>query len=486
MPRTTPRAPHRGAVALPAGAPGSARPELRTLWYMGAKTRLCPEFIEGAAADLLPEGGTFLDLCTGTAAVARTLASRYRIFANDVQRFSATIASAHLEGDDRWREHLERLDPEADLRRASDANRRDLEKLFPFALAREAVLLPRVIAEISGNAEERLACAEYRDLVASTPEPRAEAAPGSLPESDPRFRPFAELLPGLLRDRRRDPAGAPFALITAYYGNVYFSLEQSIAIDSLRRAIAAIPAEDRLAERKRALYLAALLHAASVSTSGTSHFAQPRSIARDRELLAVARRRTIDVEAEFHAALAAIRREWGSVPRRPGNRVFRRPAEELLAEGGPLAGEEIGLVYIDPPYTADHYSRFYHLLETLVEYDYPELAVRGGALTRGRYPVAARRFQSSFCSAENVERTFRGLVERSHAIGANLLISYAADQGLLMRRWRDEGVDDPVAHFRALCRETYATVEIRERELLHSGQGDSNRAARELLVLCER
>jgi len=29
-------------------------------------------------------------------------------------------------------------------------------------------------------------------------------------------------------------------------------------------------------------------------------------------------------------------------------------------------------------------------------------------------------------------------------------------------------------------------VETRERELMHSGQGDSNRAARELLVLCER
>jgi len=449
---------------------------------MGAKTRLCPDFIEGAAADLLPEGGTFLDICAGTAAVSRTLAPRYRVLANDVQGFSATIASAHLEGDARWRDQLERLDPEVDLRRALDANRRDLEKLLPIALAREAVLLPRVIAEIAGGAEERPACAEYREFVARTPEPRLDPAV----ESDPYFRPFAELLPALLRDRRRDPSAAPFALITAYHGNVYFSLAQAVVIDSLRRAIAAIPAEDRFAERKRALYLAALLHAASVSTSGTSHFAQPRSIARDRELLAVARRRSIDVEVEFHAALDAIRREWGSVPRREGNRVFRLPASELLSPGGPLAGEGVGLVYLDPPYTQDHYSRFYHLLETLVDYDYPELALRGGALTRGRYPVAERRYQSSFSSAESVERAFREVIERSHALGANLLISYAADQGLLMRRWRAEGIEDPVARFHALCRETYPSVEVRERELMHSGQGDSNRAARELLVLCER
>ncbi len=456
--------------------------EFRTLWYMGAKTRLCPDFIEGAVADLLPVGDTFLDLCVGTGAVARTLAPRHRIFANDVQKFSAVVASAHLEGDAPWRQAIDHLEPDADLRRAFDSNRKDLERLIPLALAREEELLPSLIVELTGGAEETPAADSYRELVAATPDPLLEATR----DSDRRYRPFAERLPGLLHDRRRTPKGVPYALITAYAANVYFGLRQSVAIDSLRRAIDAIPETDRFVARKRTLYLAALLHAASVSTSGTSHFAQPRSIGRDRALLAVARRRSIDIEEEFHTALDAIRREWGTVPRREGNRVFRMPAEALLSPNGPLVEEELGLVYLDPPYTADNYSRFYHLLETLVDYDYPPLAMRGGKLTQGRYPAVERRYQSAFSSRDGVEGAFRSIIEQTHALGANLLISYAADQGLLMRRWREQGVDDPVAHFHALCRETYPRVEVRERELLHSGQGDSNRAARELLVLCER
>ena len=456
--------------------------ELRTIWYMGAKTRLCADFIAGAVADLLPAGGTFLDLCAGTSAVARSFATTHRILANDVQNFSAVIARAHLEGEPEWPAALDHLDPEADLGSAILSHRRSLENLIPLALERETHLLPRVIDEIVGKSEEKPACAEYRELVEATPAPLEEP----LTSIDPRYEKLAEGMPGLLRERRRSPETRPYVLMTTYAGNVYFGLEQAISLDSIRYAIDAIPTTDRWRERKRTLYLAALVQAASVSTSGTSHFAQPRSLAKDRELLAVARRRSLDIEVEFHRALDAIRREWGSAPRLPGNKVFSASADTLLAEGGPLESEGVGLVYLDPPYTSDHYSRFYHVLETLVNYDYPELALRRGELTRGRYPVSEKRFQSPFCSRDQVEQAFRTVIERSHAIGANLLISYAADQGLLMQRYAAAGSENPIAQFRDLCRETYENVEVRERELMHSGQGDSNRAARELLVLCER
>jgi len=482
-----------GPIPTSAGSSGALASDLRTIWYMGAKTRLCAEFIEGAVADLLPPGGTLVDLCAGTSAVARTFAPRHRVIANDVQRFSSTIARAHLEGSPAWVEELERLDPDADLGAAVESNRAALERLAPLALEAERTLLPGVIEELSAHPEHTPRAEEYRSFVAATPppltDPEAIAESVRRPEdgrADLRFAPLAEAMPGLLRQRRLDPTIAPYALITAYSANVYFGLEQAIAIDSFRAAIDAIPERAPHREAKRALYLAALVQAASVSTSGTSHFAQPRGIGRDAELLAVARRRSIEIDVEFYLALDAIRREWSTFPRLGGNRVHSMPAEALLAPDGPLAGEEVGLVYFDPPYTADNYSRFYHLLETLVSYDYPELAMRGGALTRGRYPVGEKRFQSPFCSAESVEDAFRGVISRTRELGANLLISYAGDQGLLMQRFARQGHENPVARFRELCREYYPSVEIRERELMHSGQGDSNRAARELLVLCER
>ena len=68
---------------------------MRTLWYMGAKTRLCEEFIDGAVRDLISPGETLLDACSGTGAVGRWFAGDYRVLANDAQYVSSVIASAH-------------------------------------------------------------------------------------------------------------------------------------------------------------------------------------------------------------------------------------------------------------------------------------------------------------------------------------------------------------------------------------------------------
>ncbi|MGB1397952.1 MAG: DNA adenine methylase, partial [Planctomycetota bacterium] len=87
---------------------------LRTLWYMGAKTRLCEEFIDGAVRDLVSPGATILDACSGTGAVGRWFAGDYRVLANDAQEFSSVIARAHLEVSEDWARALDRLEPESD------------------------------------------------------------------------------------------------------------------------------------------------------------------------------------------------------------------------------------------------------------------------------------------------------------------------------------------------------------------------------------
>lgn len=454
--------------------------ELRTLWYMGAKTRLCSEFIEGAVSDLLEPGGTLLDLCSGTGAVGRYLSTRYRIFANDVQGFSSVISSAHLEGDSAWFSAVEFLDWRGDLGRSFEANMRLVQRLAPEALAIEENLLNQIERELgSGDGPETGVADRYRQFVASTPLPQDD------PGGSPLFEPLTSAMPGLIRQRRLDHNVEPAALMTCYYSNVYLGLRQTMVVDSLRHAIAQIPATDSFSRQKKTIYLAALLHAVSVSTSGTSHFAQPRSLEKDSELLAVVRRRQIDIEEEFHQALDSLRRELGASPRLPGNRVFRLPADELLRNDGPLRDEKVDLVYLDPPYTADNYSRFYHLLETLVDYDYPSLELRGGQLTRGRYPAMDHRFQSNFCKVGEVENAFRGVAEACRGLGANLLISYSTDTGLMTKRWLKDGEENPALRFREMMREYYPEVEFREKKLMHSGQGDSNRAVRELLILCE-
>ena len=141
---------------------------MRTLWYMGAKTRLCEEFIDGAVRDLVSPGATILDACAGTAAVGRWFAGDYRIFANDAQMFSSEIARAHLEVTHEWSQELDLLEPESDLATAREANLALLEKEYANALNLEEQLLKRIL---SGNGKDEEALSEYREFCSASPVP---------------------------------------------------------------------------------------------------------------------------------------------------------------------------------------------------------------------------------------------------------------------------------------------------------------------------
>ena len=170
------------------------------------------------------------------------------------------------------------------------------------------------------------------------------------------------------------------------------------------------------------------------------------------------------------------------------DRVFNSDYRELLDEDGVFQlPEGPGLVYLDPPYTADNYSRFYHVLEVITRYDYPELKRgRNGKILRGRYPVLSQRFRSDFCSPAKVEDEFRRVLKGASCCGAKLVISYSSPTGLLLKQYSGQGCAEPLERFRVLCGEFYEKVEILRRPMMHSGQGDSNIEIDELLVVCSR
>ena len=79
------------------------------------------------------------------------------------------------------------------------------------------------------------------------------------------------------------------------------------------------------------------------------------------------------------------------------------------------------VVYADPPYTADHYSRYYHVLETLILYDFPEVVGKG--LYR------PDRHVSEFSVKSKVRSSFERLVNAVAQLDADVVISYP-DRGL--------------------------------------------------------
>ncbi len=473
----------------------------RTIWYMGAKARVLTGFLDEILEQSLEPGQSVFDLFSGTATVAFHCARSFQVIANDVQRYAHIIAKSLIERPPGGGVKFSNtLDFDGDLSRAFEKNRSKLQRLYAAPLAVEDLLLEEY-GQLNGGRPAPGLAAQYREFL-ETPGglyggggigPAGAGRSSRARSVDPLYRRAATLLGESSIGRyRKNPRLRPACLITSYYANVYYGIRQAIDLDSLRAAIDDLGDPGPLPERKRIHYLSALIHAASVTTSGTSHFAQPRQLRKDSELLAMARRRRLDVLKTFREFSEEIAQAVASTELHRKNRCLCADYRRLLedASKGPLWIPEVraDLIYMDPPYTADNYSRFYHVLEALACYDYPPLQRNAqGRVTAGRYPEIANRFQSAFCRPRTVEGEFERIITASANSGSKLVISYGSPNGLLLKVYRKKhGGKDPVGLLAGLCRARFKSVEVLRRRLLHSGQGDSNIDTDELLLVCER
>jgi adenine-specific DNA-methyltransferase len=206
-----------------------------------------------------------------------------------------------------------------------------------------------------------------------------------------------------------------YTLFVSRYAGAYFGVRQSIEIDALRRAIDLLPPEQWTEDDRRWLVLA-LCRAVSKCAATTGHFAQPmKPKASNVAKFSAQRRRSIWGEwVSSVGELCPI----GSASWRRNNQVFRSDALDILTE----IGTAPSVIYADPPYTSDQYSRYYHIYETLVSYDYP--SAEGVGLYR------EDRFVSQFSLKARVRTALYELISRAASLGADLILSYPKN-GLL-------------------------------------------------------
>lgn len=454
---------------------------MRTMWYMGSKNRLVPGFIDSAIASVTLKNGSVLDIFGGAGSVSLNLVSRYTVTANDAQKYSRVTLGSLIEHGPRSASRLvTELNFEAVLGSSFEEHFERLAKCFQAALREEQDAL----AECRAGQFTR-----YRRFLDQVPRFPQKQPPAKIWQDSTEF--FA---PEVIKRTRKairaasrrghpqslTPLAQNYHLITSYYANIYFGLKQSLELDALRYAINRFTGP--CLQRQKQHYLSALLYAASTSTSGTSHFAQPRSLKSDRDLKKVAERRSLSIFALAKEQSEQLRRFISKTRYRSGNKCYHGDYARALQ----LAGSRCSTVYADPPYTADNYSRFYHVLEVLTRYDYPELARSRGQLTKGRYPNRRYRFQSQFCRRSQVEEAFRGFVSACANSNNSLVLSYAKPTGLLFRSWLGKmSKQRAEQRFLELFREHYHQVEIRQFSTQHSGQGDSHIPVTELLVVCQ-
>jgi hypothetical protein len=375
----------------------------------GSKERLT-DVLFGVAMACLPAGAPVLDLMSGTGIVSRKYAARHPVTANDANPYAALLTRAQGIS----------LDPNGvtdlmhRLRAHFDANLDGLRRLVASALEEEAAFLHGDL-----DAPTLDAYASFCSRIVLPP----EAAP--------------------------PPTGSPHQLCTARYANAYFGVAQATEIDSLRAAIETTLAGD---PPMHDLCLAALVIAACICNSGP-HFAQPPKIASIEALREIIEHRARSVFWEFELALKrlAARRPL-AMPFGPVTALDWRKALESFTAN--LSGARPAAVYLDPPYSKLQYSRYYHVLNVLIAYDYPP------CLGVGRYPPLAQRFSSRFeYQPRAAERELSEVFMRCSNAGLHLIVSYG-DRGFL-----------PIADLIRTMASYFRRVDVFSERIRHHSQG---------------
>ena len=352
--------------------------------YMGTKKRLAK-----LVADVARENpdGPFLDLFSGMCSVAQEIGTSRPIWCNDAQYFSYCVAKANLCSRTR---NIE-----------VDQILTNCERYF---LENFDKLSDRFAAQLDLE----------RDAISSNDLSKLAEAEASLRRVD-RFR---EVESERRRLARR-PSTFPYRLFTITYSGGYFSLEQCIEIDSIKFSIDKLRILGDIEDDEVLWLNLALCQAVSRVSNTTGHFAQflkPKPSNSDR----VFKQKRRSVWSEWILALKYCS-PLGSWSWRRRNRAFHNDANTLLDILG-KSGKEPSIIYADPPYTADHYSRYYHVYETLALYDYPSSS---GA---GQYRPG--RFVSQFSIKSKVESALEELFQKSSKLNSELILSYP-NRGLL-------------------------------------------------------
>lgn len=234
------------------------------------------------------------------------------------------------------------------------------------------------------------------------------------------------------------------------YAKTYFSYEQCCDIDSIRYAIGKIGNE-----HKKSLYLLALMNAMCIVQSTPGHFAQFMPSEHKR----IIPLQKMNLWKEFLKKCDSYNDIFFS---KNDNKAFCMDYNELF-QTDELKG--IDTIYLDSPYTQEQYSRFYHILETVVKYDNPTVSFKA--------KYRENRFMSNFCYKGKVEKEFINILNFCKCNNINIVISYS-DKAVLS-----------IDKLEKLCTIFFDNVGRKAITYNHSTQGKGKRKISEVIITCE-
>ncbi|MBA3031041.1 MAG: hypothetical protein FP816_19820 [Desulfobacteraceae bacterium] len=395
--------------------------------YLGSKARISNWVIHEIMKSL-PDTDCFIDAFAGTGVVGAEAAKNgYKLYANDIQPYSYCILQSMF------------AQPTKGLSKVIS----DLKKLNAISIS--SMFGPHIAAFVeeedlyfSESKKEKLNWKKYRAFCEGTPV----------------VTPTKEFILSKKTEKNYD-------LFINYYANTYFGVRQCIQLDLLRKAASQYP------ENISYHIIAATLAVMTYSVSSTTHLAQylrPNSDSSTKNLI---NKRSIDIISNVIERLTGLSK---TKPTTSTDRIFNCDFRSAICSIKPNINH---VIYVDPPYFKEHYSRYYHVLDTFCLYDYPMLTYnpRTDAVTSGRYREG--RIISEFGLKSSVRKAFSDLFKLGASHKTNIVISYA-ETSLL---GKNELIDIAIGYgYKA---------DTKEIIIMHSGQGQPrNNLVKEYLFIC--
>lgn len=323
--------------------------------YMGSKKKILKFVIEAINEAYL--GKDVCDLFAGSASLAGAIGSQTNFISNDIQLYSGIMASLYLYQDKKCLNYkiIQNLKQEFNTRK----------KLFK-----------KNYPKYEFN--------YYLDM--------------SIEE----FKLLEKNQQALIKE---DFSKEKYHLFTKTYSGTYWSYEQCQEIDILRGI-----AEDYKNTFIFYAILNSLMFAMAYSSQSTGHYAQYREATSNKSKDNILIYRLKNLSELFFKKIEEFKEKLSD--NFLDYKIYSLDYLECLDNLAPNT-----TVYADPPYCFVHYSRFYHVLETIVKYDYPKVS------HKGRY--REDRHQSPFCLKTKVEKAFKNMFEKIKEKNNSIVLSYS-------------------------------------------------------------
>ena len=378
-------------------------PTIRSIHYLGSKLRLL-EAIKESVDEVVTGEGAICDLFSGSGTVSKYFLQYRDVISVDIQKYSQVICEASM------RLLTEVPNINVILQDIKNHNVSSaLDDCFYELIEYEKKCTSMAK---SGNIAALYEIIEYGSLYT--------LENGQPDELTTELKACMELC--LSKIRESALLDSVDSMICRYFGGLYFSYEQSVALDCIAHWVFE---QNELIHTKA---LAALLSTASdiVNTVG-KQFAQPLKVRNNKgELKASLLNKIITDRSEDVYTIFA---KWLNYYFSAGDNTHKcfTICDDYTNALEQLKKCDVSVVYADPPYTRYHYSRYYHVLETICLRDNPEVSTTfpngKGGISRAIY--RRERHQSPFCIKSQAEGAFDVLFQKVKELKVPLVLSYS-------------------------------------------------------------